>query len=1163
MLRIALESTRAQLAYLDRDFNFVWVNNAYAEGSGHAAEELAGKNHFAFFPDPENQAIFERVRDTGEAVKYTAKPFEFADQPERGVTYWDWTLSPVKDAAGRVRGLVLSLIDVTERERDQAALRSLTHDLDERIKEVQCLYALSSLLDRSDLPLAELLRGAVALLPPAWQYPEVACARIVLAVEVFETPNWEETAWRQTSDILVDGERLGTVEVGYLEERPEYDEGPFLKEERELLGTVARHLADAVEHRRADERIRTQGEFLQSTVDSLSHPFYVIDAESYTIRMANAASGLSELPATSTCYQLTHGASEPCGGPEHACPLQQVVDTKRPVTVEHTHTQSDGSIRVFEIHCHPILGNDGKVAEVIEYNLDITERKRALDALLESERELAIRNEISDIFLTTPDDEIYAEVLRVVLEALQSKHGVFGYVDENGAVVYPSMTRDVWEQCRVPEKNIVFPRETWGGIWGRALTEKKSLWSNEAFRVPEGHIPMRRAGFVPIIHRRRVIGLLGVANKAADYDENDLRLLEVIAGSVAPILAARLQRDREERDRRAAEDELRESEERYRFLAEGAQDVIWLYRLLPEVLCEYVNPAAETVLGYAPDEYYRDPDLRMRLVHPEDRAVYEEFVRHPQSFADRPLTLRRICKDGSVVWTEEHNSLVLDQQGAVTAIVAIVRDISERIQSEEELERLRSEFLGMVTHELKTPLTAIKGSAATVLGSKTPLSDAAYRELFEIVDQQADRLRGLADDLLDMTRIETGTLSVSPQRVDLHEILEQARTVFAHSGRSQCLDAQIPDELPCVFADGQRMIQVITNLLNNAAQFSSPAGIIELLAEHDGVEVTVRVRDHGRGIAPEKLPELFKKFSQVHEAGTRRLGGAGLGLAISKGIIESHGGRIWAESAGEGQGATFSFTLPAADAVPAEERPASRAAPGRRRGKKTRVLAIDDEPQILNYLRRSLGDAGHEALLTSEPAELVSLAELEEPDIVLLDIRLPGTSGFELFRRIREFSTVPVIFLTASDRDEDVVRALEIGADDYIKKPFSPSEVLARIQVALKRRNMQEKVQDHQPFVLGDLKINFAERRVWVKDRPVSLSATEYKILVELASHAGLVLTHDQILQRVWGPHYSGETELVRSFVRYLRRKLGDDARRPRFIFTEPQVGYRMPKPEV
>ena len=306
------------------------------------------------------------------------------------------------------------------------------------------------------------------------------------------------------------------------------------------------------------------------------------------------------------------------------------------------------------------------------------------------------------------------------------------------------------------------------------------------------------------------------------------------------------------------------------------------------------------------------------------------------------------------------------------------------------------------------------------------------------------------------------------------------------------------------------------------------------------------------------LPHLFRKFSQVHRD-------SGLGLAISKGIVETHGGRIWAESPGEGQGSTFSFTLPVAAATAGA--PASLVLRsdhlGRvsRAGERTRILVIDDDAQTLRLLRRSLEEAGYHVTVTSDPAEALKLAETQDPDLILMDYLLPEVSGLDLLQRIREFSGVPVVFLTSQSSSEDAARALRMGADDYVAKPFSTSERLARIEAALRRRVLLDTTEVRMPFALGDLSVDFADRRVSVEGTAVPLSATEYKVLYELTTNAGRVLTHDQILHRVWEPQYSGEAELVRSFIRNLRRKLGDDARHPRFIFTEPQVGYRAPWP--
>jgi DNA-binding response OmpR family regulator len=224
-------------------------------------------------------------------------------------------------------------------------------------------------------------------------------------------------------------------------------------------------------------------------------------------------------------------------------------------------------------------------------------------------------------------------------------------------------------------------------------------------------------------------------------------------------------------------------------------------------------------------------------------------------------------------------------------------------------------------------------------------------------------------------------------------------------------------------------------------------------------------------------------------------------------------------------------------------------------------LVVDDEVRIQRFLERSLNEAGYKPVLTGEADQVVPLVEEEEPDVVLLDLHLPGASGFDLLQRIREFSGVPVIMLTASGSSEDTVRALKLGADDYMTKPFSTSELLARIEATLRRRAARDVVEARPPFVLGDLRIDFARRAVSMAGREVTLTATEYKILYELASNPGRVLTHDQLLQRVWGPEYAGEVSLLRSFIRNVRHKLGEDAQRPRYVLTERQVGYRIPTP--
>ena len=501
--------------------------------------------------------------------------------------------------------------------------------------------------------------------------------------------------------------------------------------------------------------------------------------------------------------------------------------------------------------------------------------------------------------------------------------------------------------------------------------------------------------------------------------------------------------------------------------------------------------------------------------------------------------------DGRSVTTIINATPILSGQGVVETVVVTMQDMAPI----EEMGRQRAEFLGMVSQELLTPLAAIKGSAAGLLADSARLDAAEARQIYSIIEGQADRMRGLIRDLLEVARIQSGTLFLNPEPTDLAPLVGQARANFLEGGAANPVEVNLPPDLPQVAADRQRVLQLLEHLLVNAADHSPEGSEIAVSAHLDGAHVAVCVADEGRGIPAQELPLLFRRISW-REGSDGRSGGGGVGLAVCRGIVEAHGGRIWAESDGPGLGSRFTFTLP----VSAEVADGPRAGGGR-----GSVLVVDENPQALWYARNVLSQAGFAPIVTWDPQEAERLLAAERPRLVLLDIGLQGAYGPWLIQRIRDLADTPVVFLSGQGRDREVALAFEMGADDYIVKPFSPTELAARAGAAL-RRQEAEREAPRDPFRLGDLVIDYAQRRVTVGGRSLALTETEYRLLYELSVNPGQVLSRDYLMGRVWAAREDGHPQVVRAYVRRLRRKLGESAGNPRYIFSEPRAGYRLGK---
>jgi hypothetical protein len=376
-------------------------------------------------------------------------------------------------------------------------------------------------------------------------------------------------------------------------------------------------------------------------------------------------------------------------------------------------------------------------------------------------------------------------------------------------------------------------------------------------------------------------------------------------------------------------------------------------------------------------------------------------------------------------------------------------------QEAERVSHLKDEFLATLSHELRTPLNAIFGWTQ-ILRMSNCQDSRALSEGIEVIDRNVRVQAQLIEDLLDMSRIISGKIRLDMQTVDLPSAvaaaIESVRPTAEAKGVR--LDQAIDPAAEPVNADPGRLQQVIWNLLTNAIKFTPKGGRTAVLVERIGSQMQISVSDTGEGIKPEFLPHLFERFSQADGSTRRKHGGLGLGLSIVRNIVELHGGRVHAESAGDGQGATFVFTLPtrAADGHGGNGKasaPQTAAAPVFRVDSQLRglkVLVVDDERDAREFVKRLLEECQAVPQLAGSAAEAKQLLESFKPNVILSDIGMPVEDGYEFMREIRRKGVkTPAIALTAFARSEDRLRSLQAGYQIHLAKPIEPAELIETV----------------------------------------------------------------------------------------------------------------------
>ena len=519
---------------------------------------------------------------------------------------------------------------------------------------------------------------------------------------------------------------------------------------------------------------------------------------------------------------------------------------------------------------------------------------------------------------------------------------------------------------------------------------------------------------------------------------------------LVPAVQRALAEAHERAERRRAESALGESEERFRLIVENAHDHAMFTTDLEGRVTTW-NTGAERLLGYAEAEILgRDAAI---LFTPEDRArgvpaAEMQQALHTGRGEDERWHLR---KDGSRFWASGSTVPLRGGDGPPRGFLKIFRDRTEHRRAEEELHeasRRKDDFLAMLAHELRNPLAPIRNGLHVL--DMCAGKDATVQRVREMMGRQIQHMARLIEDLLEVSRLTRGKITLQRTRLDLARLvrLEVEDRRGGLEGAGLTVRVQAPETPVWVQGDATRLAQLLDNLLDNAAKFSQAGDevSVRVLTQEAEREAVVVVRDTGSGIEPGLLPRVFESFTQADRSPDRSKGGLGLGLALVKGLVELHGGRIEAASDGPGRGARFTLWLPL-EGEPAAlvERPSPPA-----EGKKPlRILVVEDNRDAAESLRMLLSLCGYEVTVAHTGPGGVAAALKTRPDVVLCDIGLPGMDGLavaDALRRSPVTAETRLIAVTGYGQEDDRRRALEAGFDEHLVKPVDPEQLLGQLE---------------------------------------------------------------------------------------------------------------------
>ncbi len=975
-------------------------------------EAVHGKDHR---PTP---CPFKRLRGDSE-------PYSQAIVDERLGSVLDVKVSPLIDSEGKLAGCVHVARDVTEYKRLQetstkniaeltrsrARILTVTENLEAKVKELNCLYGISKIRENDCLSFNELFQAIVNIIPVAWQYPDLACARLVLAGHEFRTANFRETKWNQKVPVRLDACAAGFLEVCYLEATTGEQEEPFRPEERQLLSAIAERTGRIMNQFRAQEALHEREELLRQVTENIQEVFWLteigdVERVLYVSPAFERVRGISADDLKENPRLWVRGIHEDERESVSAA-FEGLVRGERGFDVEYRVVRPDGSVRWLWDRGFLVESLEGK-RRVAGMALDITERKLADEALRESEARF--KTVVSSLM----DGVITFDASGAVRLFNPSACRMFGYDDET---IADMNIRDLLSDSQRSDGDPTaqeHPRSPkgpapWDEDWIVGKTQEALGIKSDGTEFPV-ELSMTR------IRVKALTRLLGVFRDISVRKTAQLGLQE---------------RERELREANHLKEQL---------LATAATAI---FTIDPQGLVASVNKEFLSLTGFRREEVVGRPcSLFCRAA--EGKMCWLSGLKADSSVFRRHNAVR--TKTGRLLTVLQNAAPLSDEKGTMIGVVESFVDITEIIEARkaaEQASRLKSEFLANMSHEIRTPLNAVIGM--TELAMDEPLAPKV-REYLSTVRHSSHLLLHLISDVLDFSRIEAGKLDFESTSFDLEELLSELRSLCLTelAGKEIEFYILVSPEVPTrLVGDPLRLKQILLNLAGNAFKFTKKGEIVVRVtmtdSDNDFVTPVFAVSDTGIGIPGTKLSSIFDSFTQADSSTSRSHGGSGLGLAICGRLVSLMGGSIRVESE-PGKGSTFSFSLPLSRENKDPEQ--GYVLPELQMGRK--VLVVDANETSMHITQQCLKQLSLEpsgcGSLRDALEELQLSAKTDPYALVILSRELPDAGVEEAVALVRHHGALldlgPKVIVTtrAADHEEES-ESWHSGADASICRP--------------------------------------------------------------------------------------------------------------------------------